>query len=93
MKLASKLTVTASVAQSVSVGLEIQDSRVSLTAGGLQVVYFRNWSQLSLTMYIFKTLKFITPYFNIHILEGVASRSDYFDLPHHSLIFLNNVAC
>ena len=29
---------------------------------------FRNWSRLSLKMYIFMTLEFTTPYFNFHLL-------------------------
>ena len=36
------------------IGLEIQRLRVQFPAGGLEVVFFCDWSQLSLKMYIFR---------------------------------------
>ena len=55
----SKLTATASVAQSVEHWSRDPGSRVEFPAGGLGVAFFVTpWSRLGLKMYIFLTLEF-----------------------------------
>ena len=64
-----KLSATASVAQLVERWSRDPDGVGPIPSQRPWSCIFRNWSSLSLKMYIFTTLKFTTPYFNWYIYD------------------------
>ena len=62
-ELAPKLSATASVAQLVKRWSRDPEGAGSIPSQRPWSCIFRNWSRLSLKMYIFTTLEFTTPYF------------------------------